>query len=160
MNKLFKVVDKALLAVCLSITGMMAVVIICAVFLRYVLGITFVWAEEVITMLFLGTTFFGAALVTKEDEHINIPIVLDAIPAKAKKVMLFSGYLISIIVILFLFFNSLVWIKKAGDLVTPGLRVPERYFYYMVPVSSVLMLFYFIRRIAGLLLNNRQHSES
>jgi TRAP-type C4-dicarboxylate transport system permease small subunit len=107
----------------------------------------------VITMLFIGTTFFGAALTTKEDEHIGIPALLDAVSKSARKVLTIIGLLISTAVVVFLFYKSLNWIVKAGDLVTPGLRVPERYFYYMVPISAVLMAFYCLRRIFALLLD-------
>jgi TRAP-type C4-dicarboxylate transport system permease small subunit len=153
MKKLLGGFDRALLVWCLIITALLAVVVILSVFLRYVLGITFVWAEEVITMLFIGTTFFGAALATKEDEHIGIPALLEAVSKPARKVLTIIGLIISIAVVAFLFHRSLNWINKAGDLVTPGLRVPERYFYYMIPISAVLMAFYCLRRIFVLLLN-------
>jgi TRAP-type C4-dicarboxylate transport system permease small subunit len=111
-------------------------------------------------MLFIGTTFFGAALTTKEDEHIGIPALLESVSSPARKVLNIIGLLISIAVVGFLFHRSLNWIKKAGDLVTPGLRIPERYFYYMVPVSAVLMAFYCLRRVFSLLLNlKRSHPE-
>lgn len=153
MNKVFGIFDRVLFIWCLVITALLAAAVICSVFLRYVLGITFVWAEEVITMLFIGTTFFGAALTTKEDEHIGIPALLEAVSKSARKVLTIIGLLISTAVVVFLFHRSLNWIQKAGDLVTPGLRVPERYFYYMVPISAVLMAFYCLRRIFALLLN-------
>jgi TRAP-type C4-dicarboxylate transport system permease small subunit len=153
MKKLLAGFDGALLVWCLTITALLAVAVILSVFLRYVLGITFVWAEEVITMLFIATTFFGAALTTKEDEHIGIPALLEAVSKPARKVLTISGLLISTAVVDFLFHRSLNWIEKAGDLVTPGLRVPERYFYFMVPISAVLMAFYCLRRIFALLAN-------
>lgn len=102
-------------------------------------------------MLFIGTTFFGAALATKEDEHIGIPALLEAVSKPTRKVLTIIGLAISIAVVGFLFQKSLNWINKAGDLVTPGLRVPERYFYYMIPISAVLMAFYCLRRIFALL---------
>jgi TRAP-type C4-dicarboxylate transport system permease small subunit len=153
MKKLLGGFDRALLVWCLIVTALLAVVVILSVFLRYVLGITFVWAEEVITMLFIATTFFGAALATKEDEHIGIPALLEAVSKPVRKVLTIIGLAISIAVVVFLFHRSLNWINKAGDLVTPGLRVPERYFYYMIPISAVLMAFYCLRRIFALLLN-------
>ena len=156
MKKLLAGFDRALLVWCLIITALLAVVVILSVFLRYVLGITFVWAEEVITMLFIGTTFFGAALTTKENEHIGIPALLESLPKPARKVLTIIGLLITVVVVGFLFHRSLNWIQKAGDLVTPGLRIPERYFYYMVPVSAALMGFYCLRRIFSLLFDFRR----
>jgi len=151
MNKLLKAFDRALLVWCLTITALLAAAVILSVFLRYVLGITFVWAEEVITLLFIATTFFGAALATKENEHIGIHTLVDVFSKPVKKIVIIITLLISIAVVVILFLRSLDWIEKAGGLVTPGLRVPERFFYYMVPVSAVLMIFYFLRRICRLI---------
>lgn len=154
MNKLFEKMDKGLILFCMLLTGILALTIICAVFLRYVFGITFVWSEEVITFLFIGTTFFGAALVTKENEHITISALLEILPYTARKILDVFGLIVSIVVVLFLFVNSLIWIEKAGDLVTPGLRVPERIFYYMIPISCILIIFYSLRRIFVVIRNS------
>ncbi|MGC9313425.1 MAG: TRAP transporter small permease [Sediminispirochaetaceae bacterium] len=155
MNRLFEKMDRGLILFCMFLTGILALTIIFTVFLRYVFGITFVWAEEVITYLFIGTTFFGAALVTKENEHISIPALLEALPRTPRKVLSVFGLIVSIIVVLFLLSKSLIWIEKAGKLVTPGLRVPERIFYYMVPISCVLMIFYSLRQIFAVIRNSQ-----
>ncbi len=155
MNKLFEKMDKGLILFCMFLTGILALTIIFTVFLRYVFGITFVWAEEVITYLFIGTTFFGAALVTKENEHISIPALLEALPRTPRKILSVFGLIVSIVVVLFLLSKSLIWIEKAGNLVTPGLRVPERFFYYMVPISCVLIIFYSLRQIFAVICNSQ-----
>jgi len=143
----------------MSLTGILALTIIFTVFLRYVFGITFVWAEEVITYLFIGTTFFGAALVTKENEHISIPALLEALPRTLRKILSVFGLIVSIVVVLFLLSKSLIWIEKAGNLLTPGLRVPERIFYYMVPISCVLITFYSLRQIFAVLRDSQDEEK-
>ena len=156
MNRAIRVFDKALVVWCQAITAALALAVVLTVFLRYVLGITFVWAEEVITMLFVATTFFGAALGVKENEHINIPVLVDALPAKSRRFMRIVGLVISIAVLFVLFLKSLNWIEKSGSMVTPGLRVPERIFYYMVPAGAVLMAFYCVRRIVAIVLAQQE----
>jgi len=159
MNKLFEKMDRGLILLCMSLTGILALTIIFTVFLRYVFGITFVWAEEVITYLFIGTTFFGAALVTKENEHISIPALLEALPRTLRKILSVFGLIVSIVVVLFLLSKSLIWIEKAGNLLTPGLRVPERIFYYMVPISCVLITFYSLRQIFAVLRDSQDEEK-
>lgn len=63
--------EKILTGWCILLMGIMALSVIISVFLRYVLGITFVWAEEAITYFFIATTYFGAILGVKENEHIR-----------------------------------------------------------------------------------------
>ncbi len=160
MKKLLGGFDRALLIWCLVITALLAAAVILSVFLRYVLGITFVWAEEVITLLFIATTFFGAALATKENEHIGIHSLVEILSKPAQKILTIIGLLISSAVVVILFWRSLNWIEKAGDLVTPGLRIPERYFYYMVPISALLIVFYCLRRIVALIFTSNDRAAS
>jgi len=159
MKTVFRGFDKALIFWCQGITGILAIAVILSVFLRYVLGITFVWAEEVITMLFIATTFFGAALAVRENEHIGIEFLTTLLPRRGQKILSAFGHIVTIAVTSILFLYSLKWIDKAGDLVTPGLRVPERYFYYMLPMGSVLIVYYSLIKLFVLIFGTKHPSQ-
>ena len=159
MKRVFHGLDKALAVWCQAITGMLAAAVILSVFLRYVLGITFVWAEEVITMLFIATTFFGAGLAVRENEHISIEFLTTMLPGWGRKTIGVFGYMVTIAVSSILFMYSLRWIDKAGDLVTPGLRIPERYFYYMVPTCAVLIVYYSLMKLFVLIFGKQHPSQ-
>lgn len=72
MEKFLERFDRLLTFWCVLLTGAMTIAVITLVFSRYVLGITFIWAEESISVLFYATTYFGAALGVRCDEHIRI----------------------------------------------------------------------------------------
>jgi TRAP-type C4-dicarboxylate transport system permease small subunit len=160
MKKLLGGIDKAILFWCKLLTGVLACSMIVSVFLRYVFDLTFVWAEEFITMVFIASTFFGAAVATRENEHISIDSFIEVLPEKVRILLNVLSHLVISVVLGFVFYYSLNWIEKAGELLTPGLRVPEKYFYYMVPVTSLLIIFYAVRKIVSMLSTLRSNSRS
>ena len=86
-NKVYKIFE----SIGLFLTGLMTITIIISVFLRYFLNISFVWAEEAITYMFIGTTFFGAVVCQKEKEHIQIDFFERLFPKPIKKYLRLSG---------------------------------------------------------------------
>ena len=139
---------------CRILLLLMSLLVVTFVFMRYLFGITFIWAEEAITMLFISTTFFGAVLGVKDNEHININFFIDLIPNSIKRYIEIFSDLIILGVQVFLIYLSLDWIDKVGNVLTKGLRLPIRYFYYMMPISSILIgiycVFSIVRRISVL----------
>ena len=147
MKRLIHVVDRIVQTGSLVLLACMTVSVIISVFLRYVLGITFVWAEEVITMLFISTTFFGGALAVREKEHIGITTFLTVLPKRVGDFLSVLGLCIVAAVQVFVIKTSIDWIGQIGSRLTAGLRVEIRYFYYMVPTSAALILVYVLWNI-------------
>lgn len=149
MNKFLKLLDKVLSVYCFSMMGLMTVGVILSVFLRYVFNITFVKGEEAITMVFVATTFFGAALGIREGDHINIAYFSEKANDRIRGYIEILVNLIIIFVMIYLFKNSLIWIDKVGDVKSPGLQIQTKYLYVMVPISCILSIFYALVNILG-----------
>lgn len=133
---------KIIVGWCAFFMTMMAIAVMTSVFLRYVLGITFVWAEEAITMLFVATTYFGTIIGVRDNEHIRIDFFVELLPQKAQKVLDMIGTLMVILVQVVVIRESFVWIEAAGNFLNPALRIPNKYFYSLIPLSSALILLY------------------
>ncbi len=86
MKKLILGIDRFLSVVGIALTAILAAGVIISVILRYVFSIAFVQSEELLTMVFVATTFFGAALGLRESEHIAVSNFVSAMPAKPRKV--------------------------------------------------------------------------
>lgn len=142
MKKFINRLDRILGVLSLVLAACMASLVIFSVFLRYVLGLTFVWAEEVITMLFVSTTFFGGALAFRENEHIGITSFLTVLPPGIKKMLSVLGLVIVGAVQVFVIETSIDWIQQIGSRLTAGLRVKIGWFYTMVPINAFLILLY------------------
>lgn len=153
MNKFLRLLDKVLSVYCLSMMGIMTIGVILSVFLRYVFNITFVKGEEAITMVFVATTFYGAALGIRERDHINIAYFSEKANDRLRGFIDIFVNLVIIFVMYYLFKNSLIWISKVGNVKSPGLQIATKYLYIMVPVSCVISIIYSLVNILGVFIS-------
>ncbi len=152
MNFIVKTVDRFLSIWCLVIMSALTVGVIVSVALRYLFNISFVESEEAITMLFIGTTYFGMALGVRYREHITISYFAEQAPRTVRVLIQVLVMLIIVWVSWTLFRQSLLWIRKVGAVPSPALHIPYVYFYIMVPVSSLIIIFYAFVDILSLFL--------
>ncbi|MCK4822687.1 TRAP transporter small permease [bacterium] len=147
MNKFVKWFYKILVIWGILLMGAVTVSIIASVILRYVFGIVFVWAEEVITLLFIGTTYFGAIICMREDEHIFIDFFIEKFSKRVQYILKLLVLVIIIAVQAFVLKMSFFWIEKTGSAISPGVRIPVKYYYYMLPISCILIIIYALIKI-------------
>ena len=142
MTKCFPLFGKILV-------GILAGGVIISVFLRYVFNISFVWSEEILTMVFVATTFFGAALGMREHEHIAISHFVDKASPRLRRVFVVSSQIIIIMVSLFVIYYSLRLIGKVGRIPSPATGISKGVYYSMIPISFAITIFYAIINIIG-----------
>ena len=146
-EKFWSVVDKALIGWSIFLMGMLAILVILSVIMRYVFNTTYVWSEELIVYLFISTTYFGSVICVKEMEHIDIPFIWELAPNGVKRLMEILVALVNIIIQISLTFFSFTWIEKTGSSFTTGLYIPFYTVYIMFPICFMLMAIYTFRRI-------------
>nr|WP_321503363.1 TRAP transporter small permease [uncultured Dethiosulfovibrio sp.] len=144
-------VERILANLSIAVTGAMTVGVIALVFSRYVLGITYIWAEESISVLFLSTTYLGAALGVRYDEHIRIDLFTDRLSIPGKKIVSILQIAVVIALQLVLLKVCFYWIGKVGNTLTPGLRIPTKFIYSLFPLNLLLVIFFEISRLIGML---------
>ncbi len=133
-----KFLDGALRAICAALMGAMALVVIISVFFRYVFSITTVWSEELISVLFVATTFLGTAMVARDEEHIEIDFIYDRLKPRGVAALRILVSIVVIGILAIVFKYSLGWIAVSGDLLTPGLEIPFKWLYALLPLSCIL----------------------
>ncbi len=133
-----KFLDGALRTLCAALMGVMALVVIVSVFFRYVFSITTVWSEELISVLFVATTFLGTAMVARDEEHIEIDFIYDRLKARGAAALRILVSLVVIAILAVVFKYSLGWIAVSGELLTPGLEIPFKWLYALLPISCAL----------------------
>ncbi len=142
MNNLIKIIDKTLSSIGKILVGTLAAGVIISVFLRYVFSIAFVWSEELLTMVFVATTFFGAALGMREQEHIGISYFAEKTSEKTQKILTLVTYGIIAVVSGFVFVYSILLMKKVGSTPSPATGIPRGAYYTMMPITFALTLWY------------------
>ena len=149
MNGLVRSIDRFLSLLGKILVGVLASGVIISVILRYVFSIAFVWSEELLTMVFVATTFFGAALGLREQEHIAITYFVEKVSPEARKVCAIVTHLIVLIVSIFVFIYSIRLMQKVGGVPSPATGIQRGVYYAMIPITFVLTMWYAVIGIIG-----------
>lgn len=135
-NNIFKQIDTMISVVAL-------IVLICITFIgvvfRYVLGTPFSWLEEVQLALIIWIVFCGGRYAFETNSHVAIDMIYDMFPNKGKKVLLMIIAVVVTVVLAFVCFYSIDYIKIMFQysISTSILSIPCGVLYIPIPVSCI-----------------------
>ena len=113
------------------------------VLMRYVFKSPLTWSEELVSYLFAWASLLGACLVTGERGHMNIPVVLEKMPASTQKALAILAELIAFIFsVVILVFGGIQIAKLTMGQMTSSLGVPVGIFYVLMPAAGILNAIY------------------
>ncbi|WP_447553289.1 TRAP transporter small permease [Vreelandella sp. EE22] len=130
------------------------------VLLRYLLGIGFAGAEELMRFLFVYSTALGASAAILRGEHIRIGVFVERLPPRYFKwvdglrhllVIAFNGYLAWL---------SLNWIGQVGRFRSAVLDVPNWVVQISVPIGAVLVIAFSLAVLVGGERPSTQHDDA
>ena len=118
------------------------------VFTRYVLNNPSTWSEELVGYLFAWASLFGASLITGERGHMNIPVVVELMPAKAQKFFAVFGEVIAMLfsAIILIYGGYKITLLAMGQM-TSSLGIAVGVFYIAMPVCGVINILYTVLNI-------------
>ncbi len=99
MRFVTKVVSKVFEYAAAVAMAAITVILFVNVFLRYVMGSPFSWAEEISVLLLVWIVFLGAGLVQERDQHVAITYLFDPLSAKWRRLLLIIGNLVVSVVL-------------------------------------------------------------
>lgn len=146
-------IERILAAFSIAVMAAMTLGVIALVFSRYALGITYIWAEESISVLFLATTYLGAALGVRNDEHIRIDSLLERLSPPKRRIMEILQITVVVVLQLILLKVCINWIDKVGNTLTPGLRIPTKFIYSLFPLNLALVTLFELSRLVSIVRN-------
>lgn len=120
--------------------------------MRYLVGRPLTWLEEVQLACMVWIVFAAGGAAFRTGNHVAIEMVVDAMPKKAQKIM---EYLIGVVVVLvigYLFIQSIGFVKLfiSSGRSTSMLNIPYALIYGVAPVSYIIMIIsYFYACIHG-----------
>jgi TRAP-type C4-dicarboxylate transport system permease small subunit len=123
-----------------GMVGVMTVIIILQVFMRYLFLFSLSWSEEVARYLMIWGSFLGASLALKYGFHIGVEFVINRIPEKMRGWINLTAKLG---VLLFLIYFTIggfrvSWAVRDQD--SPALLFSMAYAYLSAPVGGVFMI--------------------
>ncbi|HPY11573.1 MAG TPA: TRAP transporter small permease [Sphaerochaeta sp.] len=149
MKKLILGTDKFLSTLGIVLNAVLASGVVISVFLRYLFSIAFVESEELLTMVFVATTFFGSALGLREGDHIAITNFVDRASKKKQRIFAIICQVVIIFVSVVMIYYSMRMIAKVGKVPSPATGIKRGWYYAIIPVSFVFTIFYSVVDIVG-----------
>jgi TRAP-type C4-dicarboxylate transport system permease small subunit len=130
-----------------ALLGIIFLLLVANVLVRFVPFTSFGWFDEIIEMLIAWFVFLGAAALWREKEHFIVSFLPDFFKGKA------VGYLLDIVInlvsisfIAAFTYYSFNLTMRAADW-TPVINMPKKLLYASMPVSGAFMLIYSVRNI-------------
>ena len=124
--------------------GIMIVATVVQLTTRYFLGglVVASWAEEFALLAQVWLTFWGAAIIHRRRQHIDLQIVYDLMPRAAQRVVLILGDIVAIAIL-----SSLAWAgfwnaKVLTMVETMSLGISVSWFAYSIPICLSLFVIY------------------
>jgi C4-dicarboxylate transporter DctQ subunit len=125
-----------------SALGLATLIAIVAVLLRYVFGIFLFWSEEAIIYLIIYSTFLGAVITLRHNEHVNVDILGTFLKERGKRAVAAVAAAITVIYIVCIgiFAWLLLFEPFSTSTITPSLKLPLWVVEAAVPIGLTLML--------------------
>jgi TRAP-type C4-dicarboxylate transport system permease small subunit len=123
-----------------GMVGVMTVIIIIQVFMRYLFLFSLSWSEEVARYLMIWVSFLGASLALKYGFHIGVEFIINRIPEEMRG---WVNLIAKIGILIFLIYFTLggfrvSWAVRDQD--SPALLFSMAYAYLAAPVGGLFMI--------------------
>lgn len=143
-DRILSIIENILAGGCLTAATVLAVF---AVILRNVTGDVIFWSEEAIIYLIIFSTFLGAVITLRHNEHVAVDIMPVLLKGRAKKSFIVIGGITTLVYAGFIGYLSWALITEpfSRSTVTPALKLP---LWVMELSLAVGMTLFFIRAAA------------
>jgi C4-dicarboxylate transporter, DctQ subunit len=122
--------------------GAATLIAVVAVVLRTFFNEIIFWSEEAIIYLVIFSTFLGAVITLRHNEHVNVDLVAVFLGERGKKVMAVIGTLVLIayLAVVGWFAWLLIFEPQTQNTVTPAMGLPLWVVTLPLPIGLTLML--------------------
>ena len=125
--------------------GLIAGLVLLAVFYRYVLGDPLVWTEEFVVTLFGWMLFIGLASAFRTRMHIRIDVLLLVLPRRAWGILGAAAVLVTLATLLALAWFGVEQAMMLASNETPMLRISAAWGVAALPVGAALSCLHILR---------------
>jgi len=142
------------------ITGILFLILfllnILRIFLRYFLGIAWLWEPDFSRLLFIWIVFIGATVLYVGKGHLLVDYFLNRMKSNTRERMHFIIDLVTIIFLAILVIKGIEVTKVRMRIPFDTWDLPTGYAYMAVPICSVIMILVTLARMAKYLLERRE----
>lgn len=153
MNRWIARACRGLEGVIAAMLALMVVLVFGNVVLRYLFNSGITVSEEVSRWLFIWMTFLGAIVALHEHGHLGVDMVVQRLPAWAKKICLGLGHVLMLYILWLLLQGSIAQARINWDVTAPTTGASMAIVYLSCVVFAVcagfLMLLDLLRLVTG-----------
>lgn len=139
LGRVLNGIDLMLKVVCGAICGILVAILFYAVIMRYVLHAPPAWSMELGRLLFLWMVILSAVVVTREQSHIQINLVVDMLPPRLRIIWSSILKLLMIGFCAVLVRQGMLILPLVSEAATPTLGISMGWLYVSIPVGGALM---------------------
>jgi len=143
---------KFLQYLCMGLIIGLTVVVFFKVFFRYVLNNPIIWSDEVIMLLMLSITYFGAALAAHKGSHINVELLeamLEGKHPRIKKTLRRLNDIITIVILIIVMVFAVKLSIYSRDQQTDILFLSYFWIYIILPIGLLFMIIMIGKKLLG-----------
>ena len=138
MKKIGSVIEKIYFGIGAAAMGLLAVLVIFTVIMRYCFSLSWKSVSEFNVVLFAFTTFWGLGLNVLKNEHVSINILYDKFKPAVKRWISLFNYLVMLVVDFLFVRYSWQYTAKMGKQISQGMEIPMSFMYGIMPVCGVI----------------------
>ncbi len=137
---------KVLIAIMITV---MVIITTMEVIRRYVFGLSFIWAEELVKFMLVAVTFLGGPAAYRAGGLAYLDLVVSHVGEKGRR---FINIFINVVIII-----SCIWLAKLGfeysfspmvaKMYSTGLKLKMTYIYLTIPIGFCMMIVFAIEQI-------------
>ena len=146
-NTIFNKLQWMLNAFTALLLGSMCVIIFIQVIMRYVMGSSLAWSEELTRYMFVWIIFLGIHLGIRDGSQIKIDVLEGMFTGKTVKAIRLMQHLLSLVAVVACLVASYYLIKVGFRASSPTLRIPMWYAYLAFPIGFSINIIEILRRM-------------
>jgi TRAP-type C4-dicarboxylate transport system permease small subunit len=128
----------------IALLAAMVVIVFANVVLRYALGTSLVWSEEVARHLMIWMTFAGSGLALRSGAQLGIDTLQDALPPRAARTLRIALAVGMLLLFVLLAWYGVDYAWRTRFQTSAALGISMIYVYIGMPVGCVLMAIHLV----------------
>jgi TRAP-type C4-dicarboxylate transport system permease small subunit len=130
-------------ALCAVLFAVMALITFANVITRYFLKYSLAFTEEIVVSFFVWLTLLGTAIAFREQSHLGFTFLVERLPGKAQKTLLWISAILGAALFTLLIYFSIIQLGEeiVLKITSSGIGVPQWWYTIGMPIFSVLVIF-------------------
>lgn len=127
---------------CAILFAIMGIIMFVNVISRYLLKYSLAFTEELVVSFFVWLTLLGAAIAFRQGSHLGFNFIMDRLPLKIQKGLLWLSAFLGSFLFLVLIYFSIHQVREEITLgmTSSGIGVPQWWYSIGMPIWSVLVI--------------------